>query len=66
MFHSIEKLVLDSELFIREAKQVFLADDVDDVDNKDEAKKHQFETVMAKRFEAGHAMEIVDGDTDKV
>ena len=55
---AIEDKVLDSELFLREMKQTML------VEGAAQTTKTQFQEVLAKRFEAGFAIEIIDGDSD--
>lgn len=52
----IEDIVLDSELFLRETKQMMLKE-------PDEVQK-EFHVNQAKCFEDGTALEVIDGDID--
>ena len=57
----IEDKVLDSELFLREAKQYFLLPE-----NKETSSRATFNEVISQNFEDGQAMEIIDGDIDQI
>ena len=55
----IDSLVLDKDLFLREAKIL--------VENGyDQAQRQQFYEVLAKAFEDGQPHEIIDGDIDEI
>ena len=55
----VEDQVLDSELFLREAKCYFLLPG-----NKDKEEHKNFNVLLGKDFEAGRATEVIDGDID--
>ena len=52
----LENIVLDSELFTREAKQI--------VKYKTKEEKNDFSRAMAFMLERGQSIEIIDGDID--
>ena len=54
----IEQKVLDSDLFLREAKKYVVT--------LNEAKQAQFYKVLSQTFENGNALEIIDGDIDTI
>ena len=51
--------VLDSDLFLREAKKYVAV-------FGDEVLKAKFNEVVSQTFEDGNALEIIDGDTDSI
>ena len=53
---NIEEKVLDSDLFLREAKKY--------IAYKDRATQEKFIEVLSQAFEDGNALEIIDGDID--
>lgn len=55
----LEKIVLESELFLREAKQLMLTAEF-------EEHRSKFYSVLARSFEDGNSVEIIDGDIDQV
>ena len=55
----LEKIVLESELFLREAKQLMLTAEF-------EEQRSKFYSVLARSFEDGNSVEIIDGDIDQV
>ena len=57
----VEDKVLDSDLFLREAKCYFLLPD-----NKDGKEHAKFNRVLSKDFEHGRALEVIDGDIDQI
>lgn len=55
----VEDKVLDSELFLREAKCYYLLKD-----NMGSKQHKKFNEIIGKDFEDGRAMEVIDGDID--
>ena len=55
---NIEEKVLDSDLFLREAKKY--------VGTLHRNQRSQFYKVLSKSFEDGNALEIIDGDMDSI
>ena len=51
--------VLDSDLFLREAKIYVAA-------SGDKVTQANFNEVLSQTFEDGNALEIIDGDTDNI
>ena len=57
----VEDKVLDSELFLREAKCYYLLKD-----NMGSKQHKKFNEIISKDFEYGRAMEVIDGDIDQI
>ena len=55
---NIEEKVLDSDLFLREAKKY--------VATKDYDTRAKFNKILSQTFEDGVALEIIDGDIDSI